>query len=489
MTVTAVSTLYGVFRAGGLRMALPLEELREVIVRPTEFSPLPTPGIGLLGAVNLRHTVIPVLDPCLLAGRPSSADTGEVVVIVSSDGQLFGLLADAIEGSTHVTGDAMFGVHVGGGGTALFSHTFERGDDHAVIALLNAAAILDVPGIPAVADPGHQADKLRTSAAAPAQKPSRTLLMFECGATGLCIDVMHVHSVVPDLVLHPSPLDGPICRGVAHLDGSAVPAIDPITLLGLGRDSRTDAHRGVVVALPNGMITLTATDVTDIATVPADDILPIPALPSPDNTLLAGLLTVNGRQYVVIDGTPLRTNPELSAFAALNMRVDPSKATTAGTKPGRTGADRHDGPRFVASVRKFLTYSVGTGAATPLEQINEILPYPSHHLNLDKAPLVGMFTHRRTTIPLIDLPGLLSRPHTLDPETDRVLLVSVAGGTTVGLVVPELHAIEQAIEEEPADTGGRRRLVSVGTPDDNRLLPNLDLIALATEYLSRHPVA
>jgi purine-binding chemotaxis protein CheW len=313
--------------------------------------------------------------------------------------------------------------------------------------------------------------------------------MFECGSTGLCIDVMHVHSVVPDLELHPSPLDGPICRGVAHLDGNAVPAIDPIMLLGLGHDSRTDAHRGVVVALPNGLITLTATDVTDIATVPADDILPIPALRSPDHTLLAGLLTVNERQYLVIDGQPLRTNLELSAFAALNMRLAPDKAATAGTKPSLTGQDRRDGPRFVASKRKFLTYSVGAEAATPLDQINEILPYPSHHLRLDDPPLVGMFTHRRTTIPLIDLPGLLSRPRTLDPDADRVLLVTVAAGTTVGLVVPDLHAIEQAIEEEPEDTGGRRRLVSVGTPDDSRLLPHLDLIAVATEYLSRHPVA
>jgi purine-binding chemotaxis protein CheW len=490
MTTATVSTLYGVFRSGGLRLALPLEELREVIVRPAEFSPLPTPGKGLLGAVNLRHTVIPVLDPCLLAGRPSSAGTGEVVVIVSSDGRLFGLLADAIEGSTHVAGDALFTVHVGGGGTALFSHTFERGDDQAVIALLDAAAILDAPGIPAVADPAHRSDVLRTAAAAgsPAPKPSRTLLMFECGSTGLCIDVMHVHSVVPELTLRPSPLDGRLCRGVAHLGGDAVPAIDPITLLGIGHDARTDAHHGVVVALPNGLITIIATDVTDIATVPADDILPIPPLRSPDHTLLAGMLTVNGRQHLVIDGRQLRANTELSAFAALNMRLDTSAVTAGRSQPGRSGTDRGDGPRFVASVRRFLTYSVGADAATPLEQINEILPYPSQHLSLDEAPLVGMFTHRRTTIPLIDLPGLLGRPRTRHPDAERVLLVTVAGGTTVGLVVPELHAIEQSVEEESGGGDGRRRLVSVGTPGDSRLLPHLDLIALATDYLNRHPV-
>jgi len=489
MTTAAVSTLYGVFRSGGLHMALPLEELREVIVRPAEFSPLPTAGAGLLGAVNLRHTVIPVLDPCLLAGRPSAAETGEVIIIVSSDGRLFGLLADAIEGSIHVAAEALLVVHVGGGGPALFSHTFERGDDGAVIALLDAATIVGTPGIPTVTDPAHP-DKSATTTATTggqAQGPRRTLLMFECGSTGLCIDVTHVHSVVPDLTLHTSPLDGPICLGVAHLAGHAVPAIDPLTLLGLGQHSRTDTHRGVVVSLSTGLITLTATSINDITDVPAEDILPIPVLPSPNHALLAGLLTTGGRQYLVLDGQALCENSDLAAFGTLNMRLDPQ------TAPNDSRDDKHDAARdpngIVPSVRKFLTYNAGTLAATPLEQIDEILPYPSHYLSLDEAPLIGMFTHRRTTIPLINLLVLLGRPHTPDPSTDRVLLVTTPAGTTAGLVVPELHAIEQSVWEESADAAGGVRqqpLVSVGTPEDNRLVPHFDLIAIAAGHLGQH---
>jgi purine-binding chemotaxis protein CheW len=489
VTTTAVSTLYGVFRTGGLRMALPLEELREVIVRPAEFSPLPTAGAGLLGAVNLRHTVIPVLDPCLLAGQPSAAGTGEVIVIVSSDGRLFGLLADAIEGSTHVDADALFAVHMGGGGPALFSHTFERGDDRAVIALLDAATIVDTPGIPAVTDPAQQlAGPTTATAPGSSPEPRRTLLMFACGDAGLCIDVTHVHSVVPDLTLYPSPLDGPICRGVAHLAGHAVPAIDPITLLGLGQQPRTDNHRGVVLSLPQGLITLTATDVTDITTVPAHDILPIPVLRSPDHALLTGLLTTDDRQYLVLDGQALRDNPELAAFGALNQRLD-SQATKVGRPSDGTGPGGRDRHSIIERVRKFLTFSVGAEAATPLEQIDEILPHPSHYLSLDEAPLIGIFTHRRTTIPLINLPVLLGHPHTPDPGTDRVLLVTVAGGATAGLLVPELHAIEQSVWEESDITGSdvrKRSLVCIGTPEESRLVPHFDLIAIATEHLGQH---
>jgi len=212
--------------------------------------------------------------------------------------------------------------------------------------------------------------------------------------------------------------------------------------------------------------------------------LPIPALPSPDHALLAGLLTTDDRQYLVLDGQALRENAELAAFGTLNLRLDP-QAAQADPAPGdAAGQDEH---RVIPSVRKFLTYSIGVEAATPLEQIDEILPYPSHHLSLDEAPLIGMFTHRRTTIPLINLPVLLGRPHTPDPGSDRVLLVTVAAGTTAGLVVPELHAIEQSVWEESAKATNdllQRPLVSLGTPEDNRLVPSFDLIAIAAEHLN-----
>src|SRR3954469_5212303 len=113
--------LYGVFHAGDVRVALPLDELREVIMRPPRFSPLPATATGLLGAVNLRHVVIPVLDLCQLAGYEANDDGGRVIVIVARDDRLFGLLADEIEGVTRVTADALLETTVAGARPALFS--------------------------------------------------------------------------------------------------------------------------------------------------------------------------------------------------------------------------------------------------------------------------------------------------------------------------------------------------------------------------------
>src|SRR3712207_238773 len=129
-------------------------------MRPPRFSPLPAAADGLLGAVNLRHVVIPVLDLCRLAGfgahegSGEGGDAGKVIVIVAREGQVFGLLADEIEGVARVTADALLETTVAGEGRALFSHTFERPEGRAVVSLLDAAAIAARPGIPVVKDVG-----------------------------------------------------------------------------------------------------------------------------------------------------------------------------------------------------------------------------------------------------------------------------------------------------------------------------------------------
>jgi purine-binding chemotaxis protein CheW len=501
MTPSATNALYGVFSAGGVRVALPLDELREVIMRPVAFSPLPTTADGLLGAVNLRHVVIPVLDLYLLAGHRTGNDHGKVIVIVARDGQVFGLLADEIEGVTRVTGDALLQTSVGGEGTALFSHTFERPEDREVVSLLDAEAISQLPGIPVVRDVAPRSmDDEGMVGLSDATRIS--VLLLRCGAIGLCIDVSHVHSVIPQLTLHSSPLEGANCRGVVHLQGRAVPAVDPLGLLGLGALADDGTLCGLVLATARGLVVLTVSDIADITSVPVGDVLPLPPIGMRKDGFLTGVLrTEEGTQHLLLDGEALRADPELDTLAGLGLPLDRSAHTTLAPPPEAAERDADsdlpkegkDGRRVYASVRKFLTYSVGMEAATPLDQITEILPYPEHAIALDNGgPLLGIFTHRKLSVPLLSLPALLGMFTELDPVTARVLLVDAPDGDLIGFVVPALHAIEDSIWEESAPKDGgeagamlqRGPLVKIGTSESQgRLLPTVDLNELVAAEL------
>jgi purine-binding chemotaxis protein CheW len=501
MIQSATHALYGVFRSGDVRLALPLDELREVIMRPPAFSSLPATAPGLLGAVNLRHVVIPVLDLCRLAGHPAGSDDGQVIVIVARAGHVFGLLADEIEGVTRIPADALLETTVAGERPALFSHTFERPEDSAVVALLDASAISALPGIPVVRDVGLR--PLVSAAGGDASR--RTVLLLRCGAIGLCVDVGHVHSVIPQLTLRPSPLDGEGCRGVVHLQGRAVPAVDPLRLLGLGALPDDGDLRGLVLEMPRGLVVLTVSDIADIASVPVGDVLPLPPIGLRKTGFLTGVLTTEaGGQHLLLDGAALRADAELDTLGALGMPLEGSnrdqpavRRETTDRPTGGTGdgipAAGPDGRRVFASIRKFLTYSVGLEAATPLGQITEILPYPDQAIALDGAgPMLGIFTHRRLSVPLLSLPALLGLPDPVDATTARVLLVDAPGGDLIGFVVPALHAIEDSVWEEPApaDPGEpgvmlqRGPLVKIGTEAQGRLLPNVDLTELVAAELA-----
>ncbi|GGK83117.1 chemotaxis protein CheW [Mangrovihabitans endophyticus] len=490
MTTGTAYALYGVFRVGAMRVALPLDELREVIMKPEQFSSLPATADGLLGAVNLRHVVIPVLDLCRLAGSPCP-DDGSVIVIVAQDGRVFGLLADEIEGVTRVTPEALLKTDVAGDQAALFSHTFERAEDREVISLLDAQAIAGRPGVPAVCDVGLRPP---TMFAGDGDRSRRTVLLLRCGSIRLCIDVRHVHSVIPQLTVLPSPLEGQICQGVVHLHGRAVPVVDPLRLLGLGAQSDEAQLQGMVLATERGLVACSVSDIADIITVPAGDMLPLPPIRVGRVGLLTGVLTTeDGDQVLVLDGEALRADAELDTLASLGLPLDNRDAEPAKPSRAEAAAEGPEGRHVVTSVRTFLTYSVGMEAATPLDQIAEILPYPPHVTHLTGGgALIGIFTHRRLSVPLMSLPALLNLGDATDPATARVLLVDTPGGELMGFAVPTLHAIEESVWEEagPKDKGEpgtalqRGPLVKIGDDGHGRLLPHVDLKELVAAELA-----
>ena len=487
--------LYGVFSLGPAEVALPLSELREVIPRPPAFETLPVTAPGLVGAVNLRHLVIPVLDLRRLVTTGETGSAADVIVIVAHDGHVFGLLADDIRGVVKLPDDALFETTVKDG-VPLFSHSFERPDNGAVVCVLDCNAIAALPGAPRVRDvpppkafAEHAIDEAVRDGAGGSH---RMMMLLRSGTIGLCIDVNHVHSVVPQLVIKESTLAQDACRGVVHLDGYEVPAVDPLALVGLGSLPAESLHRGVALRLPRGLIVLTVTEVASIEAVPGSAIVPLPRFGMPRPDLLLGILKLpKENQHLILDGETLRSQPELDTLAGLGMPLaGPGAKKSTVDERGTHEQKELEGREIFDSVRPFLTYSVGLDVAPPLMQLSEIMPYPADLIPLHDGAVRGLFVHRNTSVPLLCLGTLLGRLD-LDLSSPHVLLVDVEGGL-VGFIVPSLRAIEESIwEERPQDpprpahemlrTGP---LVKVAAPlEPGRMIPLIDLHRIARENM------
>jgi purine-binding chemotaxis protein CheW len=478
--------LYGVFTVNDVQVALPLSELREVIPCPPTFEPLLANAPGLAGAVNLRHQVIPVVDLRLVLG----VDTGspmDVIVIVSHEGHAFGLLATDVHGVVRVEPDELFEHVVGSGRGAavpLFSRSFERADT--VVCVLDSAAVRDLPGMPVVKDTGTGHTGPGRSGAIEA--PDRTVMLLRCEPFGLCIDVTYVHSVIPELLVKSSPLDGPSVRGVVRLGDHEVPVIDPLAFLGLGSLPVGGAERGVALNFERGLIVLSVSDVVRIVPAPSDHVLPLPESGLPASGYLEGILSYPGSDpYLLLDGASVRSSEELDTLAALGLPVGGSEPNKL-FQPEDEREDDQDGT-VLKVVRKYLTYNAGTEVATPLAYVTEILSYPDDLIPITAGGAVqGVFIHRGTAIPLVCLPTLIGRGQPPDRDGARVLLVESSKGY-VGFAVPALRAIEESVWEQPAQGEpqmhsllGTSPLVEVGDGEQTRMLPNVDLRAVAMAY-------
>lgn len=464
-------TAYGVLALDGMSLALPLTVLREVIPAPRALLGLPVSAPGLLGAVELRDRVIPVLDLRSVVGATPAPLAGRVVAVVVHDGQVLGVLADAVDGITVVAPTALQRVAATGAALPL-SHVFERPEDGAVCSLLDVSALFAVPGLPTL----RETDAAGVFDGGPARVGSAVpVLTLRCGTTLLAVPAVDVHSVLPQVRLAPSPVEGGICRGTTAYGSVDVPAVDPLLLLGLGALPVDDGRQGIVLRLERGFVAVMVSEVIDIAPLRTGDVLAVPPLALRRPELFTGVTDLAGRQHLVLDAERLLAEPDLVALSGCNTEHGgPEQVGSAGPSAGST----------------YLTYAVGSVVATPLEQVSEILPFTPERAVLDSGTgaVLGMFLHRGEALPVVDLAAVLGSGQA---PTSGVVLVVRLPGLTVGCLVAGLQAIEVARWEEPRDgtgtgrgTPGRlssRPVVQFGPDTDPRMTPVVDLVGLLGE--------
>jgi purine-binding chemotaxis protein CheW len=251
--------------------------------------------------------------------------------------------------------------------------------------------------------------------------------------------------------------------------------------------------QGIVLRLAEGLVIILVSEVIEIAPIRDDQLMRLPIFAIPRPELFRGIVSVAELgDFFVIDPEVLLAEPQLHALAGLNTGDGDLDDLAAGAAYGAiSGGDIQ------------LTYSVGVDAASPLEQIDEILPFPSNPCALQPGNdgILGLLTHRDRVVTLVSLPALLGRHEPLDPATCCVLLVTHED-VRVGLVVHRLQAIERSVWEEPDEsapsdeadcrepTERRRALdravsnrpmvqtVAAGS-HDVRMIPKFDLVEIA----------
>lgn len=130
----------------------------------------------------------------------------------------------------------------------------------------------------------------------------REIVAFRVAEQDFCIDIGHVREIrgwTPTTVLPHAP---DYIKGVMNLRGNVLPVVDLSQRLGLGTTEPSPRHVIVIALIGENTAGLLVEAVSDIMTVPAEELKPTPEIASAKTkTFVEGVFTVGERLIRVID--------------------------------------------------------------------------------------------------------------------------------------------------------------------------------------------
>ena len=487
-----------------MELALPLQNLREVL--PCQrLSPLPCPNAAVVGGIDVRGVVIPVLDLRVALGKPAPDLLTPCVIIMIHEGHVLGLICSGVSGVFEVPEGDLHIVDNTEGANALFQGAVIRKDTSAMVGLISPDALFALPMVPRTQDP----EPLRSSAhaesaGAPSADETQRLpvMLMRCASVAMCLDTAVVAATLMAPTVRPSPLAMGHCRGVIEHAGMEVPAVDLKGFLGLGKAREDELGQAFIMNTPQGAVALLITEVIDVVHTKQADYLRVPPFASPHPRLFLATLPSSalpeelGRrtahthpQFLLLEGEALRQESEIQSLASAVRQPGSGQALhgreTHGFITGAAGlSDPHAG-------QPVLTFMLAAENAAPMDQLQEILPCPTDITRYETGTaLLGMMTNRGRSIPVLCLARLMGTPAQEITSQTSVLVVN-CGDLLIGFAVPMLKSIASVQRDKTHQVGAdkgekslqaalqRRKLVQLGTGPDKKLLPLLDLAAIA----------
>ncbi len=476
---------YGLMRIGGALVALPVSAIREVVLGQAAYTPLAVTAQGLLGAVDIRGAIIPVLDLRSTLGLATQTGGVHFIVIMRYEGCLIGLTVDEVVGIARPQPSDLFRLSTAtpSSGSTIATHTFQTQGEIATV--LDAKGIAELSDVPLVEEKAPQRGGSATGA-------SESILLFRYGRSHLGIDATCVEATAPAMEIRKTALSVGHCLGVIDHHGYEVPVVDTQAAIGLGMGEPQALTPVIVLRLTNDALLGFAIDeVRDIVRIASSDIVPMPPLAHGETALFRGMISggPGQRDSLVLDAAGLRADPALVTIADLRK---PSLSIQGASGPGvaGSGATALGGAAWVGRPQTYLTYAAGAELATPLEQITEILNYPTDISPFDfpNNGLLGLFKHRNRVTPLVSLAARLGKRCDPHPAQARVLFIE-HDGMTAGFAVEALRSIDTASwrstdTTQPQDDAALfKSLVLIGAGENRRMVSQVDLVAeLAAFY-------
>ncbi|MAY88104.1 MAG: hypothetical protein CML02_15490 [Pseudooceanicola sp.] len=447
----------GIFRVGALVVAVPSLRIREVVMRPGCFSPLPAGSPYTIGVMILRDDTVPVIDlHQMLEGAPTPKGESDIIVVLRCGGRLLGLLATEIRGLLSVNASDRRSIQLPNGTERdVIRH------DGEIISILSVEDLF-AQGVDTAQETMHSADAI----AAPDE-----VSYLLCGIAGhnFAVETLLIDATLPRSELKDSPLVVGMCDGVITHHGHDIPVLDTLQALGLGANAARPTESGSIVVRMegSGLVGLEVDRFHDICRLRESDFQPRPQITTTRPDLVPrAYVTPDGDWFQVVESSAVQKDDGFHQFAR----------ATASDRNQTSPEDEARGPE-----ETYLVFNAGGRFACDIRKVFEIIRLPNAQIAIPARGdgYSGTITHRRQVVPLLCLAQVFGQRGTYREDQSGILLIDRAG-QLFGFKVDSLIEVARGRVVKNKSTTGLQIMQNSKTGDLTSLV-NFDRILQRVE--------
>jgi purine-binding chemotaxis protein CheW len=435
------------FTLDRVEFGIDIDRVKEITPR-TEICPVPGSPSFILGVINLRGMIIPVIDARLRFHLPHAEPTTRTrIIVLDLAGEATGLQVDAVSEVVHlddftlretpplvagIQAEYLAGMVTVGKRliTLIHLHRLIDSAEFAERDALRADASMTSSLAMGLESAHHEAE---------AESDEGAFVTFSLGGESFGIALQLVEEIieVPSITKVPDAPD--YVLGVICLRDQVLPLVDLTQVLAVeGADGDRNPEMVVLVTFGAAIIGVVVDNIQEILRVQQDQILPAPqTLSEAETEHLEGVVLRGDRMVALINVLKIITGDDQEKIAALGHGL--------GLKDTRAQevVDKEDLVVFRLAAER---YAMKLEEVREIIMVGQITPVP-------RAPnfVEGVLNLRGEVMPVVDLRSRFGLEKAERTRLTRILICPI-GGVSTGLVVDaveEVRPVETRFFEEP----------------------------------------
>lgn len=296
------------FELAGQEYALPIEHVQEIVQVPESVSELPRAEAHVIGVINLRDRLLPLVSLRTLFGLPSAA-LGEQsrIVVVSWHGAAgaVGIVTDTVKEVLRVPRavvDPLPEMLASGGTLREVEAICRLGGGKRLVSILSAERLFATTNLTgAGATEEETMREMRGAAETERSDEEEQFVVFRLADEeyGVPIDAVHEIVRVPEQLTR-VPRTPPFIEGVVNLRGAVLPVIDQRRRFQLPDAERNDRQRIMVFAIAGVRTGFIVDSVSEVLKIPRAAIVPAPDLAQDDDNAVARVANLAAAKRIIL---------------------------------------------------------------------------------------------------------------------------------------------------------------------------------------------